>query len=53
MDREYLAKLCDARDALCSFCEVDECEDCIVTRLIDDAYNELPEDERMGQYGDN
>lgn len=45
MDREYLAKLCDARDTLCGFCEADECEKCIVAHLIDDAYNELPEDE--------
>ena len=45
MTREQLAILCDARDKLCAFCEVNECENCIVTRLIDDAYNELPEDE--------
>lgn len=45
MDREYLAKLCDARDTICSFCEVNECEKCIVTHLIDDAHNELPDDE--------
>ena len=45
MDREYLAKLCEARDTLCGFCEVDECEKCIVTHLIDDAYNEMPEDD--------
>lgn len=43
MDREYLAKLCDARDTLCDFCEANECERCIVTRLIDDAYNEMPD----------
>lgn len=40
MTREYYDKLCNARNALCNFCEVDECEYCIVTRLIDDAYNE-------------
>lgn len=44
MDREYLAKLCEARDTLCEFCEVNECEKCIVTNLIDDAYNEVPEE---------
>ena len=37
MDRVELAELCDARDKLCGFCEADECEKCIVTRLIDDA----------------
>ena len=26
MDREYLSKLCNARDTLCGFCEADECE---------------------------
>ena len=29
MDMEYLAKLCNARDTLCGFCEADECEKCI------------------------
>lgn len=45
MDKEYLAKLCDARDTLCEFCEADECEKCIVAHLIDDAYNELGNEE--------
>lgn len=45
MDRTYLAELCDARDKLCGFCEANECEKCIVTQLIDDAFNELDEDE--------
>lgn len=42
MTREELAVLCDARDKLCGYCESDECEKCIVTALIDDAYNETP-----------
>lgn len=45
IDKEYLAKLCDARDTLCEFCEADECEKCIVAHLIDDAYNELGNEE--------
>ena len=45
MTREELAILCDARDKLCDYCESDECEKCIVTALIDDAYNETPEEE--------
>lgn len=45
MDREKFAELCDARDKLCAFCECDECEKCIVTRLIDDAANELPDED--------
>lgn len=45
MTREELAVLCDARDKLCGYCESDECEKCIVTTLIDDAYNETPEGE--------
>ena len=45
MDREYLSKLCNARDTLCGFCEADECEKCIVTYLINDAYNELGDEE--------
>ena len=46
MDREKLAELCDARDKLCGFCEnADFCEKCQVTLLIDQAYNELEEEE--------
>lgn len=40
MDKYDLAVLCDARDKLCGFCEAGECEKCIVTRLIDDAFAE-------------
>lgn len=42
---DELAALCEARDMLCGYCEADECEKCIVTNLIDDAYNELEDDE--------
>lgn len=38
ISKEELAELCDARDKLCSFCEVNECEKCIVTNLINDAF---------------
>lgn len=43
--RDKLATLCKARDTLCNYCETDECEKCIVTNLIDDAYSELEDDE--------
>lgn len=43
IDKDQLAKLCDARDTLCNYCEADECEKCIVTSLIDTAYNECEE----------
>lgn len=39
--KRELSKLCDARDTLCAFCEVNECSKCIVTHLIDDAHNEV------------
>lgn len=42
---DELATLCKARDTLCDYCETDECEKCIVTNLIDDAYSELEDDE--------
>lgn len=45
MEREYLAKLCDASATLCGYCEAEECEKCIVTRLIDDAHAELPDED--------
>ena len=42
---DELAKITDARDVLCGFCECDpeECERCKVTQLVNDAYNECPE----------
>lgn len=33
-------------ETLCEFCEAGECDWCIVNRLIDDAYNELPNKDR-------
>lgn len=45
MNREEFAKICKARNVLCAFCEADECEKCIVTHLVDDAANELPEED--------
>lgn len=45
MSREELGAICHARDVLCGFCEADECEKCIVTRLVDDAFNECEEEE--------
>lgn len=46
MSREEDEALFTARNELCAFCEVDECTYCIVTRLIDDAYAVLPEEEK-------
>lgn len=45
MDKEYFTKLCAARDILCDFCEADECDQCMVSHLINDAYDELPGEE--------
>lgn len=45
MDREDLARLCDARDTLCAYCGDDNCEDCKVTALIDQAFNEDDEED--------
>lgn len=43
INRDEYAKICDARNTLCAFCENDMCEKCIVTQLTDDAYNACPE----------
>ena len=32
-----------AQNTLCNYCEADECEKCIVTRLVDDATSEAIE----------
>lgn len=38
MDTDILAKLCEARDVLCGACEPDHCDLCQVTRIINDAF---------------
>lgn len=40
IDLDELARICDARDVLCKFCECDECEKCRVQVLVDDAFAE-------------
>lgn len=40
ISRQQLAELCHARDTLCNFCEADECDGCMVSHLINDAFNE-------------
>lgn len=45
MTKKEFDILLDAQNKLCGFCEVNECEKCIVTHLIDDAYNELADTE--------
>ncbi len=37
---DELAEILDARDTLCAYCENNACERCIVTMLVNDAYNE-------------
>lgn len=34
-------KLQEAFDTVCDFCEADECEKCIITKLDEDAYIEV------------
>lgn len=46
MTRDEFESMCSSRDAFCGFCQADECEECIITRLLDDAYNELPEEDQ-------
>ena len=46
MSREDLAKLLDARDRLCHFCEnYENCAKCQVTLLIDQAYDECDDED--------
>ena len=45
MDRDYLAKLCDARDTLCGFCKSGGCLQCRVRHIIDDVFSELSEED--------
>lgn len=43
MTKEKYAALLNAQKTLCEYCENDECEKCIVTNLLDDAYTEAEE----------
>lgn len=53
MTREDFESICSARDAFCGFCQGEECDKCIVTTLVDDAYNELPEEDKADFEGLN
>lgn len=50
IDKEELAKICQARDTLCNFCENTDCEKCQVTILINDAYNEVENNNEKNDY---
>ena len=41
MDRDYLARLCDARDVLCGYCKSGDCFMCTVHHLVADAFSEM------------
>lgn len=41
MDRDYLARICDARDVLCSYCDSGDCCMCTVQHLVVNAFSEL------------
>lgn len=41
--KAQLEELCDAKNKLCDFCNVDNCEICVITDLIRDAFNECDE----------
>lgn len=47
MTSEYYQNLCEAGSLLCGFCgdeEGEECECCMVNRLLADAFIELPDE---------
>ena len=45
MDRDDLAKICDARDTICDYCGGNNCDECVVTDLINRAFEEVEDDE--------
>lgn len=45
MDRNYLAEICNARDVLCGYCESSDCENCQVSKLVNDAFDETDDEE--------
>lgn len=50
IDENTYIELLDAGNKLCNYCEVNECEKCIVTRLIDDANIEAIESGVIDEY---
>ena len=40
MDKNKYAEIINAKNILCEYCESDECDNCIVQILADDAANE-------------
>ena len=45
MDRDYLARICDARDVLCGYCKSGDCIMCVVHNLVGDAFDEMGDTE--------
>ena len=41
MDRNYLARICEARDVLCGYCKSGDCMMCVVHHLVNDAFSEM------------
>jgi len=41
IDQDLLARLCDAKDCLCSFCVASDCEKCRVSAIMADVFNEM------------
>ena len=41
VDRDYLARICDARDVLCGYCSRGDCLMCTVHHLVADAFSEI------------
>lgn len=43
LDRDYLAKILDARDTLCGYCKSGSCLMCDIHRIVEDAFDEMSE----------
>ena len=51
MDKNDLAELCDARDKLCRHCTINKCDSCLVTQILNDAFNECENSEGLDKEG--
>lgn len=43
IDHDKLVKICEARNALCGFCQKSDCENCQVTVIVNDAFQDVDE----------
>lgn len=47
IDYDELAKLFEAKEVICRLCDTEDCEACQVSRITNEAFNSLTEQENV------